>query len=186
MSMEDASDAALARRASAGSEAAFGALVDRYYADCLRYATRMLGRRADAEEAVQDTFVRAYRALARYDEHDRFRSWLLRILVNRCRTAGARRLREREGLERYRTDLGTLGEEGRGPEREGAEWREEVERALARLPAAQREAFLLKHVEELSYDEIAALTGDGVSALKMRVSRAAERLRQMLTEVHHG
>ena len=178
----EAPDATLARRAAGGDEAAFGALVDRHYADCIRYATRMLGDRADAEEAVQDAFVRAHRALSRYDERDRFRGWLFRILVNRCRAAAVRRRRGQDGLSRYRAEP---HEPAWSPERDG-EWDEEVRRALAHLSSEQREAFLLKHVEELSYDEIAALTGDGVSALKMRVSRACTRLRELLKEVYHG
>ncbi|HWP04063.1 MAG TPA: sigma-70 family RNA polymerase sigma factor, partial [Gemmatimonadaceae bacterium] len=65
-------------------------------------------------------------------------------------------------------------------------WREEIQRALARLDPEQREAFLLKHVEELGYEEMSELTGVGVSALKMRVKRACERLRAMLREVQGG
>ena len=61
-------------------------------------------------------------------------------------------------------------------------WREEIAVALARLAPEQREAFLLKHVEELDYGEMAEITGAGVSALKMRVKRACERLRELLQE----
>lgn len=77
------SDAELVRRSRGGDPAAFEALVDRHYPACLRYAFRMLGDRMDAEEAVQDAFVRAHRALWRYRERDQFRAWLLRILANR-------------------------------------------------------------------------------------------------------
>jgi RNA polymerase sigma-70 factor (ECF subfamily) len=63
-----------------------------------------------------------------------------------------------------------------------AELRDEIEWAVAQLPSEQREAFLLRHVEELSYDEMAAATGAGVSALKMRVKRASERLKILLAE----
>ncbi|HEY5060658.1 MAG TPA: sigma-70 family RNA polymerase sigma factor, partial [Gemmatimonadaceae bacterium] len=69
---------------------------------------------------------------------------------------------------------------------EQAAWREEIDRALERLSADQREAFLLKYVEELGYDDMAQLTGVGVSALKMRVMRACERLRELLSEVHNA
>jgi RNA polymerase sigma-70 factor (ECF subfamily) len=68
------------------------------------------------------------------------------------------------------------------PEEQTA-WREEIQRALLMLEEDQREAFLLKHVEELGYEEMAELTGVGVSALKMRVKRACERLRALLQEV---
>ena len=63
-------------------------------------------------------------------------------------------------------------------------WREEIDRALQRLRPEQREAFLLKYVEDMGYDEMSQLTGVGVSALKMRVMRACERLRELLSEVH--
>ncbi|MFL5542874.1 MAG: RNA polymerase sigma factor [Longimicrobiaceae bacterium] len=176
-------DALLVERAQAGDARAFTALVDRYYADCLRYATRMLGNAADAEEAVQDAFVRAYRALPRYHERGLARAWLLGILVNRCRTRGGR-------LTRLHRFLGRLGREPHAawaaPAAQGAEWAEEVDRALLRLSGPLREAFLLKHVEELSYEEMAKATGAGVSALKMRVKRACAALRAELEEVRHG
>lgn len=176
-------DALLVDRARAGDTSAFAALVDRYYADCLRYATRMLGNAADAEEAVQDAFVRAHRALARYEHRGVVRAWLLGILVNRCRTLGAR-------LARRRRYLGLFGREPRAaaytPAADGAEWGEEVNRALQRLSPQLREAFLLKYVEELSYEEMAELTGAGVSALKMRAKRACEQLRGLLEEVRDG
>ena len=176
-------DALLVDRARAGDTSAFAALVDRYYADCLRYATRMLGNPADAEEAVQDAFVRAHRALSRYQDRGVVRAWLLGILVNRCRTLGAK-------LARRRRYLGLFGREPRPvvapPSTDGTDWGEEVNRALQRLSPQLREAFLLKYVEELSYEEMAELTGAGVSALKMRAKRACEQLRGMLEEVRDG
>src|SRR5262245_31854609 len=81
------SDAMLARAAHAGDAEAFAALVDRHARVCIRYATRMLGSRQDAEDVAQETFLRAHRALARYDEAMSFRTWLMSILINRCRTA---------------------------------------------------------------------------------------------------
>lgn len=165
--------------ARAGDVRAFATLVDMYYARCLRFALHMLGDRADAEEAVQDTFVRLYRALPSYREQDSFEPWLFRILGNRCRTAGAKQRRHAEVME-Y----------GEVPERAGAgahdremAWREEIERALRSLPVEQREAFLMRHVEGLSYEDMAVATGAGLSALKMRVKRACDALRAQLTEV---
>jgi len=81
-----------------------------------------------------------------------------------------------------RDDIALLDASEEHPEEQNA-WREEIQRALLALDEDQREAFLLKHVEELGYDEIAELTGVGVSALKMRVKRACERLRALLHEV---
>lgn len=165
-------------RALGGESSAFAALMDRHAPACLRYATRMLGNREDAEEATQDTLLRAHRALARYDPSMSFRTWIMSILVNRCRTALLHRQRR---SERLILDEATVE---RAAASEGADpaLRDAIERALARIDPAQREAFLLKHVEMLSYEEMAAVTGAGVSALKMRVQRACDRLRVLLEE----
>jgi RNA polymerase sigma-70 factor (ECF subfamily) len=176
-------DAALVGRVLDGDGAAYAVLVARYRDRYARFAVHMLGNREDAEEALQDAFVRAYRALPRCEDPDRFASWLFRILVNRCRTAGARRgRRERSVL----LDDEAVARASRDHPAENAAWREEIDRALAQLPLEQREAFLLKYVEELSYEEMAELTGAGISALKMRVKRACERLRGLLEEVYHA
>jgi RNA polymerase sigma-70 factor (ECF subfamily) len=140
----------------------------------------MLGSREDAEEALQDAFLRAFRSLAKCDDPERFGPWLFRILANRCRTAGTRRGRRDRTF--IKDDLALMGAAEDHPA-ERAAWREEIQRALMLLEAEQREAFLLKHVEELGYEDMAQLTGVGVSALKMRVKRACERLRGLLQEV---
>src|SRR3954468_18694403 len=80
-------DDALVRRALGGDTRAFTALVDRHAGACLRFATRMLGSVEDAEDVTQDCLFRAHRALASYDGQTAFRTWLIAILVNRCRSA---------------------------------------------------------------------------------------------------
>jgi RNA polymerase sigma-70 factor (ECF subfamily) len=142
----------------------------------------MLGNREDAEEALQDAFTRAYRSLPRCEDPDRFGAWLFRILVNRCRTMGARRGRR---LRTFVSDDLALHEAAEEHPAERSAWREEIERALSRLRPEQREAFLLKYVEDMGYDEMSQLTGVGVSALKMRVMRACDRLRELLSDVRH-
>ena len=172
-------DAMLVHRALKGDPAAFAVLVDRHAPVCLRFATRMLGSTEDAEEVTQETLVRVHRTLSRYDAQMSFRTWMMSILVNRCRSAMLHRHR--------RTMRVVLDEEAvkrasvRSPAHD-VELRDAIERALAQLEPAQREAFLLKHVELLSYEEIAAVTGVGLSALKMRVQRACDRLQRLLEE----
>jgi RNA polymerase sigma-70 factor (ECF subfamily) len=173
-------DSALVARVLAGDSRAYAMIVGRYRGQFARYAVRMLGSREDAEEALQDAFVRAFRSLAKCDDPARFGSWLFRILANRCRTVGTRRGRREKTFVRDEIALLDASEDHPA---ERTAWREEIQRALMQLDDDQREAFLLKHVEEMGYDEMAALTGVGVSALKMRVKRACERLRGMLQEV---
>ena len=177
----EVTDAVLVQRVLGGDVDSYATLVSRYRERYGRFAVHMLGNREDAEEALQDTFLRAYRSLATCDDPARFGSWLFRILVNRCRTAGGRRQRRDKTFVR---DENALLEAASDHPAERTAWREEIDRALAKLDGDQREAFLMRHVEALSYEEMSQLTGVGVSALKMRVSRACERLRGMLQEVY--
>ena len=180
----ETSDAELVRRVRAGETAAYGGLVSRYRDRLGRYARHMIGNREDAEEALQDAFVRGYRSLACCDDPARFGAWLYGILVNRCRTTGARAARWRRLFVHDEAALN--GHHASRPDAaERTEFEDAVEHALARLSAEHREAFLLKHVEDLEYEQIAQLTGAGVSALKMRVKRAREQLQGLLREAEH-
>lgn len=173
-------DREVVARVLSGNTDEYALLVERHQARLARYALRMLANAQEAEEAVQDSFIRAYRSLAKCEDPERFGAWIFQILVNRCRTrAKASKARSARFIEE---DPET---EPRVPHPEGARaWREEIDRALAELPADQREAFLLKYVEELSYEEINGITGASISALKMRVKRAAERLKDLLKDAY--
>lgn len=178
-----APDSTLITRARHGDLDAFAALVRAYHPRCLRFARSLLRDEQDAEEAVQDAWLRVHKALPRYEEQERFDSWLFRILANRCRTRGERVGRHDRVLVHDHPALTYTP----APEpADGDGWREELALAMGELSAPQREAFLLHHVEGFSYEEMAALTGAGVSALKMRVKRACEVLRGRLQEVARG
>ena len=170
----NADDSAVIRRVQAGDVEAFAVLVDRHHDRLVRYAAQLLGDRADAEDAVQDTFVRAYRALPKYQEREQFGSWLMRILINRCRTAASRR-RPSEPLDETML-VWNDGED----HAERMAVREELAHAMSQLPTDQREAIALRFTDDLSFEEMATLTGAGVSALKMRVKRGCDRLRALL------
>src|SRR6184192_1727705 len=101
----------------------YAELVERYRDRYARYALHMLGNREDAEEALQDAFTRAYRSLGRCDDPDRFGAWLFRILVNRCRTVGARRTRR---ARTFVADESALLEASEEHPAERAAWREEI------------------------------------------------------------
>lgn len=178
----EASDAELVRRVRTGDIGAYGALVARYRDRLGRYAVHMIGDREDAEEALQDSFVRAYRSLARCNDPARFGAWLYGILVNRCRTTGARAARRRRVFVH---DADALNGAAHPDRADRLDWTDAVNRALARLAPEYREAFLLKHVDDLDYEEIAEVTGAGISALKMRVKRAREQLQRLLREAEH-
>jgi RNA polymerase sigma-70 factor (ECF subfamily) len=169
-------------RAKLGDIDAFTAIVEAYHQRCLRFAHSMLRNPDDAEDMVQETFVRLYRALPRYEERQRFESWLFQILGNVCRTANtvfhrtsARVVEDDAALERVPSKDVT----GQVFDRE---WSDSVRRALAQVPDYNREIFLLHHIEGFGYDEIEQMTGVKQSALKMRVKRASDMLRSLLAK----
>jgi RNA polymerase sigma-70 factor (ECF subfamily) len=183
--VKGSSDAELVAAVLAGNVEAFSGLVRRHEDACVRFAVRMLGSRVDADDALQSAFMRAFRGLRSCREPDRFGGWLYQIVINECRTYASRQRRR----DLRFTPATNAIERAVAP---GSELEEDsdvgghIENALGMLPAEQREAFLLKHVEELSYDEMAALTGISVSALKMRVKRACDELRDLLKGVYNG
>jgi RNA polymerase sigma-70 factor (ECF subfamily) len=172
------SDASLIAAVLAGEIDAFGTLVGRYRDLYTRFAIRMLGNYEDAEDALQAAFIRAYRGIAGCQDPDRFAGWLYRIVVNECRTLGRRRERRERRFVREPVDHLP----GSAVADDNA-LHEEIQRALDQLPVEHREAFVLKYVEDMSYEEMSALTGVGTSALKMRVKRSCDRLRELLTGI---
>ncbi len=169
-------------RAKLGDIDAFTAIVDAYYPRSLRFARAVLQNADDAEDVVQDTFVRLYRALPRYEERQRFESWLFQILGNCCRTANTSFRRHAA----HAVDDDAAVERIASADVTGAhldhEWGATVRNALAEVPDYNREIFLLHYIEGFSYDEIERMTGVRQSALKMRVKRASDRLRTLLKE----
>jgi len=172
-------DAELVAKVLEGRAEAFATLVGRYHQGCARLAYRLLGNRQDAEDAMQESLLRAYRSLGRYHDREMFRAWLYRILVNQCRTLGGRRTRRDR---RFVHDDAVVERSSGESQEKRAEIRDAFQVALDQLEPRLREAFLLKHGEGLEYAEIAVITGAGVSALKMRVKRACDALRPRLEE----
>ena len=172
-------DRAIIHRVLDGDVEAFSRLVDLHYDRCARIAMRILGNREDAEEAVQDAFLRAFRALGSYQDRERFSAWLSRILINQCRTIRARVQRHDDVFSQLELADAELFSNADTDE---CAW-PDLERALARLPTDQREAVVLRYSDDLTYEEMARITGAGESALKMRVQRAFVRLRALLQEV---
>jgi RNA polymerase sigma-70 factor, ECF subfamily len=173
------SDAEVVARVLGGDTEAFGLVIQRYEAGLLRFAARMLGSRDAAADAVAEGFVRAFRHLASCREPARLRTWLYRIVANRCKSHLARRSDATMSLDDAPPVADPSDAETALEQREQVAL---VERALAQLSQDKREAFVLKHVEGMSYEEIAAVTGERIPTLKMRVHRAREALLKALEE----
>jgi len=138
----------------------------------------MTGRSDDAADVVQQAFIKGFRNLERCRDPERVGGWLFRIAVNLCKDHLKGRVRREVPLESGEPLRATRGLPEEGVER--AEIREEIYRALQALSDEQREAFVLKHVEGWSYEEMAEKLDVSVPALKMRVHRARDQLQELL------
>jgi RNA polymerase sigma-70 factor (ECF subfamily) len=168
----DPTDAMLVKRVRDGDPSAYELLVRRHQAALFRRA-RWMGFEPDtAADMVQDALIKAYESLASCRDPNRFLFWAGQILRNKC-------LDFLKSAARRGVPLSLeLPAEWGNPEveHERSALRDQLKQALAALPEEQREAFLMKHGEDLSYEEMAELTGASVSAMKMRVHRARELL----------
>lgn len=180
MGSTEISDAAVVGAVLDGDIEAYAVLVRRYQDVLYAHACRMAGGRDEAADLVQQAFVTGYQRLGTCREPARVGGWLFRILSNLCRD----HLRDRRRGDVSLEVVPSIPADDHGPD--GAARLDELgtrlRSALERLEGDQREAFLMKHVEGRRYDEISELLGVSVPALKMRVHRARDELRELLEE----
>jgi RNA polymerase sigma-70 factor (ECF subfamily) len=163
-----------------GDPIAFRAIVERHHRGLFGLALRMVGDRTEAEDLVQEAFAKAYCNLADFDPGYRLSTWLYRITLNVCRDflkSPRRRERPAHSAEMPES-AGLVDATVSAPEQRDEVRR--VQRALAQLRPKYREILVLKDLEELSYEEIRAITGAPITALKIRAVRARQRLRELL------
>ncbi|HSB54935.1 MAG TPA: RNA polymerase sigma factor [Gemmatimonadales bacterium] len=179
ISLEQENDAEVIRAVLAGEVERYAVLVRRYRPRYASYAARVAGSIDSGEDAMQEAFIRAYDRLAQCRDPQNFRGWFFLILRNCC-FAEARARRRLDGLDDAtdRPELQT--EEQSSAALEGEEQRRELDRAMARLTPIQREVFAMKHVEGLTYEQMAERLQTTVGSLKMRMHRAYDRLREEL------
>jgi RNA polymerase sigma-70 factor, ECF subfamily len=168
-------DAALVARSIAGDLTAFEHLVDRYQRAVYNLAYRMLGNASDAEDAAQETFMRAFAGLSGYQASRKFGTWLLSITSHWC----IDRLRRKKMVSLdFLQDFTIIGGVTEGPESTvmARENEREVQRWLALLPESYRLIIVLRYWHDLSYNEIAEVTTLPLSTVRMRLFRARRLL----------
>ncbi|MGI8498686.1 MAG: RNA polymerase sigma factor [Gemmatimonadaceae bacterium] len=172
-----AADHEVIARVLAGERNAFGSLIGRYSDPLYRHALGMTGSPDVAEDILQASFIKAYQHLA--EVHGRFDAWIFRIVANGCKDwlKNIRRTHLSYEEDDQPSVLATPDED-----LDRTELRSDLDRALAALAPSLREAFVMKHVEGRSYEEMADLLRTTVGALKMRVHRAREALQTLLEE----
>jgi len=178
-------EAELVQRCLNGDEAALRAFVERYEGITFNLCLRMLRHREDAEDVVQDVFVRVFRNLHRWDPERPLRPWLLTIAANRCRTA-----LERRGKLPVQNDLAV---DLAGERREHSRFREqefdiaeEMERVLEGLREEYRMCFVLFYQQELSYEEIGSVMDRPQGTVKIWLHRARAQIIERLRERGFG
>lgn len=167
-------DAEVIARVLRGDIQQFETLVVRYQGALYRHAVCVVLDHDVAVDMAQDAFLRAYTSLASCRDRTRFKAWLFQTLRNRCLDYLKEARRRNVPLD----NAASLADGGEGPHAriERRRLRDDIRAALMALPESQREAFLLRHVEGVPYEEMAVTLDASVSALKMRVLRAREAL----------
>ena len=179
------SDDALLIKAVAGERDSLNELFHRYRSVAFRVAHRLLGNEADALDAVQDGFVKVLVHLPSFQGRSSFKTWLLRVVSNAALDLGRQRGR-RETLSTgslgstYREECEPFTHFEPTRELERQDLRRKVDEALAQLPAAQRQTFVLHAEAELSYREVAEVLGISIGTVMSRLYYARQRLRVLL------
>src|ERR1041384_2967725 len=164
-------------RVLAGETRAFALLVDRHRERGMALAVRMLGSREDAEEALQDAFIRAFRSLGRFEGKARFSTWLYRIVFNVCYSVLRSRAPVGMEVEPEYVQERCIASDRPDTICEGAELQRIVHEAIEALPPVYGTVFTLYMVNEMTYDEIAETTGLPLNTVKTRIFRARAMLR---------
>ncbi len=186
--MHEDPDQPLVIRAAAGDRDAFALLVGRYQSRVLNLALTLGVPPSDAQDVAQDVFIRVFRGLPRFRGEARFRTWLYQITVNAARSAhaaaGARELAH--GIRDDERDAPAAEPSTEDPFARRLADRQIIDRALAALPDAWREAVVLRDIEGLSYREIADMTGTPLGTVESRIFRARQQLRAALSDLLTG
>jgi len=180
-------DREIIQRVLDGDVRSFGILVDKHKAKAMTLAFRILKNREDAEEALQDAFVRVYRALSSFEWKSSFSTWLYRIVYNTCATA----VRKRNGERHLSIDEGD--EDGLRVEIESDELQPDLRmesdefskivcEEVKKLPIVYGSTFTLFTIQDMSYEEIVQVTGMPLGTVKARLFRARTMLRKAIVK----
>lgn len=177
----DTTDLELVERVRGGDDDAFRQLVERHSRSIYRTAYRITSNSADADDVVQETFLRAYRALHTYDGRASFTTWTHRIAVN-CALDLIDSRKRRDARIESTDDLTALASQDASPERVvlGAQMQRAIASALKAMSGNERTAFVLRHFEGVPLEEIGQILGIKTNATKNTIFRAVTKLRERL------
>lgn len=184
----DRTDSKLAARTQKGDREAFGDLVDRFQTRIFSFCYQFFRNSDTASEMTQETFLRAYRYIKKYDPKKKFSTWLYSIAKNICIDEKRKMDRSRtvplEGVSPSSFQEGYQGQHMKDPSQVSLQLEDKllVEAAVARLPEKYRMAIILCYFQELPYQEIADVLGLSLNLVKVRIFRAKKQLLEILKE----
>lgn len=185
-------DAELVAQVLAGDKDVFGDLVERHSRSLFRVAYRLLGNEEDADEAVQETFLKAYKALERFERRSNFGTWIYRIAINcsldlRQKKLPGRAVQIAEEPEPESNEV-QVAAEGVTAEQVvfGHQVSHKIQKAMSQLTQTERTAFVLRHMEGKSIEEIAKVLGLKENSTKNSIFRAVQKMRRALEPVVAG
>ena len=180
--MDQNQEREIIKRVERGERNAYALLIEAYKGPLFNLAFRMTGSYSDADDLTQEIFIRAYQNLHRFDQDKKFFTWLYTLGINLIRNHLKKKAKD---VAHHATDhqfpepqtKGDASGEGDFPSEESMR---RLDENMRRLPVDWREAIILKFYQDLTFEEVAAITGDSLSAVKMRVYRGLEKLKQLM------
>ena len=173
---------AILERALAGDPAAFEQILLRHERRVLMLSWRLLGNIADAQDAAQEVFLRAFKYLHRFDSRKPLEGWLVRITVNVCRDLGRSRQRQNSVVEIHGEDLDMAEPSDPHSVFVSQEQKQLLREAVASLPVRERAAFVLRDLDGLDTSEVADILQCTESTVRSQVSAARVRIRKLIQQ----
>ena len=183
--MDQKTEAEIVVRILKGEKQTYALLIEEYKNPIYNIAWRMTGNLHDAEDLAQETFIRAYQNMARYDQNKKFFTWLYTIGINLIRNHLKKNSTPIDPLTEINIASASRTQENKTTEENisAEEKMIQLEKSLLKLPVDLREAIVLKYYQGLTFEEVSAVTGDSQSAVKMRIYRGLETLKKIIQKM---
>ena len=180
--MDQKTDAEIVARILEGDVQAYAQLVDAYKSPIYNLAFRMTGSLSDAEDLTQEIFIRAYQKLYQFNRGKKYFTWLYTIGINLIRNHSKKKSKDAltHTMDHFSTESQRTGKESREGDFLSEDSIKRLDENMQKLPVDMREAIILKYYQDMTFEEVAAVTSDSVSAVKMRVYRGLEKLKALM------
>lgn len=180
--MDQRADAEIVARVLKGDRQAYALLIEAYQGPLFNLAFRMTGSYSDADDLTQEIFIKAYQNLHQYDQKKKYFTWLYTIGINLIRNDLNKKARDHARQTENHLLAESQAQENSSGEGDlvSAERLGRLEKNMQQLPVDLREAILLKYHQDLTFEEVAIITGDTPGAVKMRIYRGLKQLKQLM------